>query len=278
MWPRLSFQQRIYLLLTVLIFVPLVAAPLGLWYSFSMERLVNRIVDEDIAASQASEALELALVNQKGYVTYFFLDGDPAWLDKLQYYRQVFQERLEEVRAHAVMYEEKALIEKIETEYQNYVDLKDQVIQLYQNNAREQGRQLHQQARDRFFNILALCEQHRQLHRQLILKAQADNRAKAKGLRLLAVGAALVALAFGALLTLVLGGKVLGPLHRLAQEVGWNAVGETAGNEVLAIKRGVAGLKEDFDHTQAELEKSRETLLQAEKLALVGSQPADTSG
>jgi signal transduction histidine kinase len=256
--------------LTVLIAVPLVAAPLGLWYSFSMERLVTRIIDNDIAASQASEALELALVNQKGYVTYFFLDGNPEWLTKLEHYREVFQERLNEVRAHAVLYEELELIEQIEAEYRKYIDLKDQVIRLYQSGDREQGRQIHQETRALFFNILNLCEQHRQLHRELIAKAREENQAKARGLRLLALMAALVALAFGLLLTMVLGEKVFGPLQRLAQEVGWTGAGEAAGNEVLAIKRGFEGLKENFDQTQAELEKSREHLLQAEKLALVG--------
>ena len=41
-------------------------------------------------------------------------------------------------------------------------------------------------------------------------------------------------------------------------------------NEIKALSRAVRGLIEDVDQTHCELEKSREHLLQAEKMALVG--------
>ena len=43
-----------------------------------------------------------------------------------------------------------------------------------------------------------------------------------------------------------------------------------SGNEVKALSESVRGLIEDVDQTQLELERSRETLLQAEKMAMVG--------
>ena len=54
------------------------------------------VISKNIATFYASEGLEVALVNQKGFVSYYFLDGDPDWLRQLGEYRQIFKERLKE--------------------------------------------------------------------------------------------------------------------------------------------------------------------------------------
>ncbi|RLC28544.1 MAG: histidine kinase, partial [Deltaproteobacteria bacterium] len=61
-----------------------------------------------MAAYQAAEALETALVNQKGFVSYYFLDGDPDWLRQLGEYRQIFRQSLETSRRLAENREQKA--------------------------------------------------------------------------------------------------------------------------------------------------------------------------
>ena len=66
------------------------------WYTYRMQSLLNHMIDKNVAAFQAAEALEIALVNQKGFVSYYFLDGDPDWLRQLGEYRQIFRERLNE--------------------------------------------------------------------------------------------------------------------------------------------------------------------------------------
>jgi hypothetical protein len=54
------------------------------------------VISKNIATFYAAEGLEVALVNQKGFVSYYFLDGDPDWLRQLGEYRQIFKERLKE--------------------------------------------------------------------------------------------------------------------------------------------------------------------------------------
>jgi len=46
--------------------------------------------------------------------------------------------------------------------------------------------------------------------------------------------------------------------------------GRVPGNEMAALKSSVRGLFENAEQTHAELIRSRETLMQSEKLALVG--------
>ncbi len=72
------------------------------------------------------------------------------------------------------------------------------------------------------------------------------------------------------LLAFVLGSQILGPVRRLTAEVGSEGDTTPAGDEVKALSHSVRGLIQNVDHTRSELLKSRESLLQADKMALVG--------
>ena len=72
------------------------------------------------------------------------------------------------------------------------------------------------------------------------------------------------------LLAFVLGAQILGPLRRLTAEVGSERDIGLAGDEVKALSHRVRDLIENVGQTQIELKKSRESLLQADKMALVG--------
>jgi hypothetical protein len=48
------------------------------WYSYSIEGVLTTITDENLVAFQSAESLEIALVNQKGFVSYYFQDGNPT--------------------------------------------------------------------------------------------------------------------------------------------------------------------------------------------------------
>jgi len=80
----------------------------------------------------------------------------------------------------------------------------------------------------------------------------------------------LVSFMLAVLLAFVLGHQILAPVRQLTAEAGREGDTDAAGNEVKALSRSVRGLIQDVDQTQSELAKSRESLLQAEKMALVG--------
>jgi signal transduction histidine kinase len=81
----------------------------------------------------------------------------------------------------------------------------------------------------------------------------------------------------GVILTLFLLHDVLDPIRRLALETDRHNGKQKSGDEVTALSRSVYDLRKEYDQTQVELEKSREHLLQSEKLALVGKLAAGTS-
>ena len=240
------------------------------WYTYSIEGLFTKIIDQNLTAFQTAEALETALVNQKGFVTYYFLDGNPDWLRQLGEYRQIFKERLEDTRSLAKTDQELAAVDNIEREYKKYIINKDRVIEFYKSGQKEEGLKLHQEVREYFFRLLALTEKFRDLHKENLNRLRRQSRDQAQKLRIVAGSASALVISLGLILGFVLVKQILEPIRRLAREVDGQNDPNQSDDEVKAISRSVYGLIKDRDQTKTELERSRENLIQAEKLAVVG--------
>jgi signal transduction histidine kinase len=235
-----------------------------------MEDLLTTVAEKELSAFQTAEALEMALANQKGFLSYYFIEGNPEWLRQLGEYRQIFKERLKDALSMAGSEEEEGILRQIKTQYARYIEIKDRVIGFYQEGNREEGIRLHRQVRDIFFSVLELCEKFKEIHEHKIRQVRSESRVEAAKLRVIAAVAVMVGVLLAVLLAFVLGHQILRPVRRLAAEADGAATGGTDENEVTALSRSVRGLLQNVDRTQSELQKSRESLLQIEKMALVG--------
>lgn len=271
MWKRLQIRTRIYAILTALVMISMIGGVVTVWYTYLMEGILSEVIDRHVASYHAAEALETALINQKGFVTYYFLDSDPDWLGRLGKHRQAFEERLADSRRMIDSKEQEEIIERIETLYHTYIATIDRVIALYKDGEREQGYRIHMGARDSFAEILDLCQRHKAFHTRRIAEARTHSYAEAARLRVTAATGMVIAFSLGLLLVFVLLRQILDPVRRLAVEAGRESAPFTqSGDDVQTLSRSVRGLIKEYDQAHSELEKSRETLLQAEKLALVG--------
>ena len=270
MWRKISLRARIYIILIALASITIAGGLVMVWYTYRMQDLLTLVTEKDLAAFETAEALEQALINQKGFVSYYFIEGDPEWLKQLGEYRQLFKERLDDAMQTAADFRERAALDQINAEYNRYISIKDRVIDLYQKGEREAGAILHRQARDLFFSVLKLCEKYRNIHKERILKARLESGSQALKLRIIAATAIVISILLALLLAFVLGYQVLRPVRRLTVEADRKGERPVAGDEVKALSNSVRGLIQDVDQTESELQKSRESLLQAEKMALVG--------
>ena len=73
---QLGLRIRIYILLIALVLITCSGGLVTVWYTYRIEGMFSHILDRNIAAFRIVEELETALVNQKGFVTYFLLDAD----------------------------------------------------------------------------------------------------------------------------------------------------------------------------------------------------------
>jgi signal transduction histidine kinase len=270
MWYRINLRKRIYLILAALVFITLLCGLITVWYTYRFERVLTEIIDRNLVAYQSAESFETSLINQKGFVSYYFLDGDPDWLKQLGKYRRIFNEQLNTARLLVKDQQQKQALDQIDREYRLYIDSKDRVIAYYKTGEREQGAELHQKVRDRFFYILKLCEKYKDFHTQKIMTARNQSLLQARKLRFIAGVAMFVVFYLSVLLAFILASQILDPLHRLAREANKEGGLKKSGDEVKEISRSVHDLIEAAGQTHIELERSREHLLQAEKMAMVG--------
>ena len=270
MWNKTSLRSRIYVILTSLVLITFAGGLVMVWYTHRIEGLLTSIIDRNLAAYQAAQELETALVNQKGFVSYYFLDSDPEWLRKLGEYRQIFKERLNQVRRLVNSEQQKKTVDRISLEYKQYILAKDRVIVLYKAGDRKTGAKLHQKVRKRFFTILDLCGQYKNIQTKSIIQARKESSVRAGNLRIIAGFAILTDFFLAVLLMIVLAKYILGPVRSLTKEVNKTGRLDMPGNEIKALRSGVRSLIDDIDQTHSELEKSREHLQQSEKMAMVG--------
>ena len=267
---RISLRQRIFFLLCAIVLVTSAGGIALIWYTYRIDARLTQLIDRNLAAYQAAEELEKALVNQKGFVSYYFLDNDPGWLRQLSDYRRIFAEQLTAAQTLVETDLQRQDVQQIASEYQRYIEIKDRVIEHYQRGEREAGAALHPAARQSFFKILRLCENYKDRQTTRIQQAKAHAQRQAGRYRLLALAAMAFDFVLGILLANVVTRHILTPVRNLTREAERCPDPYRPADEIDALEHSVRGLLDDVDESQSQLAKSREHLLQAEKMAMVG--------
>ncbi len=273
-----SLRRRILLLLLAIVLVNLVGAGVTLWYARQSRLLQSDIIAVEMEAMRASYGLSVELLAQRGYTTYFFLNGDPAWLVQLATHNEAFEGQLAAARAMEWLPGGREILSEIESQYIRYVYAREQVIDHYREGRRDDGARLHWSIRERFHNILTLCEQFRQLHENLLSSQRTEHSAQANTLAALAVSGILLSAFIGIGLAVLVVRKVLNPIRDMAIEVDPQHPGQEemrqhispVNNEVEALGDKLRSLISDVGDVQRQLDASRESLVHSEKLALVG--------
>jgi sensor histidine kinase YesM len=109
--------------------------------------------------------------------------------------------------------------------------------------------------------------QFKQFHTERILSAKAYSHEQAGRLRIISLAGIFSSAGLTLLLAFVFVYQILEPLRRLTAEAYRIGVPARTENEVKSLSRGVRVLLHDVNHKQSELERSRESLLQVEKMA-----------
>jgi signal transduction histidine kinase len=269
--PRwLGLRGRIFAILILLILITVMGGSVMIWYTYQMESLFAQAIEKEMASAMAVEDLLEALVRHRGFVSYYFIDGDENWLARLQTQRETFRESLRAAQRLASAAEHRETLRQLESKYEQYIQSKDRVIEFYKAGDREQGHALHRKVRQYFDEILELCEEYEKIHGERLTQASLTSRERAGRMRAIAASAVLAGLLLSVLLALVMLRQVFGPIRRLLEEAERFIEPDVSSNEVKALSREVRGLIQDADKTHLELEKSRTRLVQTEKMAMVG--------
>jgi signal transduction histidine kinase len=258
------------LILAALVLTTLGGGLVTMWHTYRMGHLFSSVIDPAVMGLEAAQELETALVRQKGLTTYYFLDGNPDWLNQLEQLNEYFHAWLQKARSSAHTDHERSILNQIESEYLHYVYARDQVIELYKVGERQAGAERHWQVRKQFFAIQGLCDQYKEIQGEQIRQARIESRAQTKMISGMTLAALPSVLVLAIVLTYILLNQVLKPIRMLSMEAGDVDLKSPLPREMTALRQRVQSLVENVDQTQSELQQSRAHLLQAEKLAMVG--------
>ena len=95
---NISLRARVGVILIALVLITIAGGVTTIWYAETIDTLFTSVIDRDIVSFQVAEELEIALVMQKGFATYYFQDGNPEWLKQLEQHQKTFEEKLEKAR------------------------------------------------------------------------------------------------------------------------------------------------------------------------------------
>ncbi len=273
----MSLKQRVYFANAVLLSITVIGAIAMIWYTYETDHLFSGIVERHIPMYQAAEALETSLLNQKGYLSYYLLDNNPEWLRQLADFKLNFERQLSRAKPLLTKDWEKEALAGIESGYKTYIAAKNRVLALYEKGDPGAGAALHQEVRANFFKIYTLCETFKTAHKKAIDHTVENSRAHARNLRYMGLLAIVTVVVLTLIINYFFTHHILEPIRKLAAQADHSDGGQMSGNELAALKSSVHGLIENAEQTHAELMRSRESLMQSEKMALVGQLAAGTA-
>ncbi|MFA6809491.1 MAG: ATP-binding protein [Desulfoplanes sp.] len=268
----LSLRVKFRILLIGLVMCILTTFLVTVWHLYHIDRLFSEVVNEDIVALQVAEELQTALVMQKGFVTYYFLQGTPHWLTKLEQYNQSFQDWLQKARQTSHDSTTTGILDTIESKYLAYAMIRAQVIQLYKDGKRDQGAKLHWTARNQFFNIVDLCAKYKNIYKQSITNHFLNVSKQKHRLNIITGTLFLIGFVFASFLAFIIFNRVLAPIHELVLALQQSLTDSFPNNknEIIQLTRRVKRLISNVNQTRTKLEESQEHLQQNEKLATIG--------
>ena len=270
MIPALSLRSKIIYIFSIIAVMVLAGGGSLFWYTFQTDRSIVMMIEREIFLYKAAQDMELALANQKGFLTYYFLDGDEKWLSALATYRQMFSESLERANSLNLAKENREAIDTISLKYHDYIAAKDKVVENYKRGIHPDTISAsHQKQRDAFFNLLSLCEEFSRKQWRDILKREEDGMKRSARMRATAFTGLIAFVVLSTLFLMILYRQILVPIRGLAMETGRTS-GENIKNEVHSLTHSLQDMRRDFDETSTQLARSQRTLMQAERMATVG--------
>jgi signal transduction histidine kinase len=247
------------------------------WNTRQVTGMFGRVVQKDLVQYRTAQEMEMALADQKGLLTYYFVDGNKEWLEAVDRFHSMFQRKLKKAQSLHFAPEQKDILEQIVVEYEKYGQIKERAIHDYQAGKSMEGiSNSHAQQRDVFFSLLTLCKTLREQQWRVIQETEKTATHGAAKITFLAYWCIGVFVVLCLLFFSVLYKQILQPIRDLAIETG-STPQDSYMNEVGSLSHSLKGMMREFDRTHDELKKSKRNLLHAERMAVVGELAASVA-
>jgi len=217
----------------------------------NLQNASRAIMKENVTSLKAAEELELALLNQKGLVSSYFLDRDPVWLRTLEEKKRDFDIWLKNAQEVALTSEEKRILQDIRALYKVYDNQRNRAIWLYQSgNMAEAKGILLNDMKNSIDALYQRCEDLILANESLIAKAETSSRKNVIKMTTLIWATIFITLGLGLLMGFLIARKVGEQLIQSAKMASLGQLSATIAHEIrnplTAIKMRVHSLQEEL--------------------------------
>lgn len=288
----MELSRKINIYLVGVVAVAVAHAGLAVTTSLRFRADVERVANEYLPSVRSAEELEIALLEQRGYVASHLLsDGDDKWLADLRGRERSFNHWLAEARRTSFTKIEIDMLDELERLYADYVALRSEVVATYQRGEVEKAKTLLLNDLPRKHEAAyAICERYIDVNNQYADQAVADSRQHVQSQLWLTIIAVAASVLFGAVAVATFHRRVLSPLRQLSRELRpsiGDAPSGDAGIQVAAttgpadelelLGEGLRRLMRDVAATRSSLHSRQQELANAERLASVGKLAASVA-
>ena len=212
-----SFRRNIISGFLVMAFLCVFTAIFAFITTRNMQKVFLNTVRDNVSSLKAAEELELALLSQKGFLSNYFLDGDPVWLKKLEEKKANFMDWLNKASQSALTPPEKAIIDDINRLYKTYESERYRAKQLYESGkVREAKNILLRDMWGAFEVLYQKCEDYIRINESIIKKSEASLQKKVVGMMVLITVPAIVIISLVGFMFFLLMRRILASVEDIA--------------------------------------------------------------
>lgn len=279
-----KLSTKISVAIIGVLLLALVSSGAALLTAWQVGELMEEAAEESLPNVRAAEGLELALLEQQGWVLSYTLEpGKRDWLAQLEARKPPFERWLNEAESTVRTADERSVLAKLRRAYDSYDDARNQVVQMFDAGKIEEARALVMGDASRLYEeVYSLCKEYVAANMRSIEEANNQAKRRIRYDTLLVAGSVALTLVLGSGLFWLFYSGVLRPLRTmLAEARGFTKLvaGEAipSDDEPRAVGAYLRLLMSDVTDARATIEQSRERMLQAEKLASVGKLAASVA-
>ena len=279
-----KLSTKISVTIVGVLLLALASSGAALLTAWQVGELMEGAAEESLPNVRTAEGLELALLEQQGWVLSYTLEpGKQDWLAQLEARKPPFERWLREAETSARSDGERAVLAKLRGAYGRYDQARNEVVRLFAAGKIDEARALVMgDASQRYEEVYSLCKDYIAANMRSIEEANAQAKRRIRDDTLLVASSVVLTIVLGSGLFWQFYAGVLRPLRTMlaeAQGFARHEAGEAipSDDEPRAIGAYLRLLMSDVTDARTTLEQSRTRLEQAEKLASIGKLAASVA-
>lgn len=250
---KFTFSHRITLGLLIMATLIIIVGALAFITTKDVQRVSRAIMKENVSSLKAAEELELALLNQKGVVASYFLDGSSSWLKTLEDRKKDFDSWFKKAQDVALTDHEKKILQDVSVLYKTYDRQRNKAIRLYQSgNTVEAKNVLLNDMRTSIDALYQKCEDLILANEALIAKAEVTSQGNVVRMTSLIWSTILITLLLGSMTGFFISRKINEQLVRAAKLA---SLGQLSANVAHEIRNPLTSIKMRLYSLKEELKK-----------------------